>query len=341
MSSRIFVSLAMAASAAGILASPAQATFHLNVVNEVMLASAGGDSGTQFVEFLDNGGTEEQFTPVFAPYKLIVYDGAGNEIGQQTLDPTALRSAAAADREYLVSTASADAAFGVTGDERLTVSLPLSAGQVCFAGSEPAPSAVSCMTYGAVSKPVPTNSTGTGSMHGPVPPNGESDQRQPNGSVIAAAPTPKAQNHSAPVPPAGAGKPRISGVSLTGIPSRNAKLKFTALAGTRASGIKQISIALPAGPRFNPRKPSAGLIVSGGGGASLRSAARLRQGRLVISLSSAAQQVSVSLRGPSLVVANGLAQRVKQHRVKRLRLLVAVTDAKGAATTVDLAATVR
>src|SRR5712671_1615038 len=105
----------------GALAAPALATFHLNKVNEVMLASSSGDSGVQFVELLDRGGVEEQFTPVFAPYKLVLYNGAGNKLAEQTLDPTGLRGSAAAGREYLISTQAADSAFGVTGDERLVV----------------------------------------------------------------------------------------------------------------------------------------------------------------------------------------------------------------------------
>src|SRR5881275_677560 len=90
------------------LAAPAFATFHLNMVNEVMLASSSGDSSVQFVEFLDHGGSEEAFTPVFAPYKLVIYDVAANKLGEQTLDPTGLRGAAGSDREYLVSTPGAD-----------------------------------------------------------------------------------------------------------------------------------------------------------------------------------------------------------------------------------------
>ena len=162
------------------------------MVNEFMLASGSGDGSVQFVEFLDNGGTEESFPPVFAPFKLVIYDGAGNELGEQTLSANGLRAAAAADREYLVSTPAADSAFGVTGDEKLTVALPAGSGQVCYVANQN-PSAYSCMTYGTITKPIQTSSMGTGSVHGPVPPNGQSDQRQPDGSVIAAAPTPKAK----------------------------------------------------------------------------------------------------------------------------------------------------
>jgi hypothetical protein len=192
---RSVVLVALALAGLGVLAQPAWATFHLNMVNEVMLASSAGDSGVQFVELLDKGGTEESFTPVFAPYKLVVYDAAGNQLGEHVLDANGLRAAAAAGREYLISTAAADMAFGVTGDEHLDVPLPLGAGQVCFQAN-PNPPAFSCMTYGSITKPVPTNSMGTGTVKGPVPPNGESDQRLSDDSVVAATPTPKAPNHA-------------------------------------------------------------------------------------------------------------------------------------------------
>ena len=107
-----------------LLAGPAQATYHLNKVNEVMLASGSGDGSVQFVEFVDHGGATELFTPLFAPYRLVIYDAGADVLGTQTLDPNKLRAAALAGREYLVSSAAADAAFHVAGDERLTVTLP-------------------------------------------------------------------------------------------------------------------------------------------------------------------------------------------------------------------------
>src|SRR3954454_128656 len=180
---------------AGVWAAPAFATFHLEMANEVMLASSGGDASVQFVELLDHGGSEEAFTPVFAPYKLVVYDAAGNKLGEHGLSADGLRSAASARREYLVSTAAADTAFGVSGDERLDVSLPRSAGQACFEAN-PDPPAFSCLTWGAITKRVPTNSMGTGSANGPAPPDGASDQRQADDSVVAAVPTPKAPNRA-------------------------------------------------------------------------------------------------------------------------------------------------
>jgi hypothetical protein len=201
---RIKILPALTVAAFALMAQPALATFHLEMVNEVMLASSSGDSGVQFVELLDNGGSEETFTPVFAPYKLVVYDADGHKLGEQTLSASGLRSAAGSDSEYLISTAAADGAFGVTGDERLTVTLPAGAGQACYEANQ-SPSAFSCMTWGTITKAVATNSNGTGTVKGPVPPNGESDQRQSDGSVVAADPTPKAKNRATSSSPGGGG----------------------------------------------------------------------------------------------------------------------------------------
>jgi hypothetical protein len=214
-------------------AEPAFATFHLEMVNEVMLASSSGDSSVQFVELLDHGGTEEAFPPVFAPFKLTVYDAAGAKLGEQTLDPAKLRAAAAADREYLLSTPAADTAFGVTADEKLTVTLPQAAGQACFEGN---PGAVSCMTWGTISKPVTMSSNGTGAVHGPVPANGQSDQRLSDNSVVVAPPTPKARNKAAAGGGGGGGGSAFAGV---GFPSATARVD--------AKGRARVAVSCPAG----------------------------------------------------------------------------------------------
>src|SRR5260370_19305380 len=194
------------------LAGPAQGTYHLNQVNEVMLASGSGDSSVQYVEFIDRGGSEEQFTPAFATYRRVIYDAGGTKLVEQMLEPNKLRPEAAVGREYLVSPPGTDSAFHVTGDERLTRTLPPGAGQACFEGNTPPPTAVSCLTWGVITKPVGINMFGTGSANGPVPPNGESDQRQGNGPILAACPTPKAPNTSK---TCGTTKPSFAGVSFT------------------------------------------------------------------------------------------------------------------------------
>jgi hypothetical protein len=184
------------------------------------------------------------------------------------------------------------------------------------------------MAYGAITKPVATNSTGTGTVHGPLPPNGESDQRQPDGSVVAAPPTPKARNRSATAPTT-AGKPTLSRASLTGLAKRKAKLSFTALAGSGAPALERIVIALPRGLSFNPRKLASGLRASGPGGSRLRFSAHVRHGALTITLSSAVTKAAVIVGGGALAVTRELAQKVRQHRTKRLTIVTTVTDAKG------------
>lgn len=176
------------------MAPPASATFHLNKVNEVMLASSSGNASVRFVEFLDTGPSSEVFPPFFGPYKLVVYDAAANKLGEHVLSGPALSSARAAGRPYLVSTAAADAAFGVTGDEQLYVTLPQGAGQACFVATAQS-EAYSCLTWGRLTKAVPTNqSSGTGSANGAAPPPGLSAQRQPDDTIQSAPPTPKAAN---------------------------------------------------------------------------------------------------------------------------------------------------
>jgi hypothetical protein len=242
---RLPLSLVALLGGLGLTAAPAQATFHLEKVNEVMLASAAGDAGIQFVELLDKGGAEESFPPIFAPFKLVVYDAAGAQRGEQTLDPNGLRAAAMAGTPYLISTAAADAAFNVKGDEALSVALPADAAQVCFQGN---PGNVSCITYGTITTPAAMSSQGSGTAHGPVPAAGESDQRQADDSVVAAAPTPKAENAKAATPPptpkafAGvkiaAGSAKVDGKGRAGI-----SLSCPAAASGRCSGSVSLSAA--------------------------------------------------------------------------------------------------
>jgi hypothetical protein len=196
--SRLRIGVAAAAVALATLAiaaSPASASFHLEMVNEVGLQSSTGDSSAQFVELFDKGGIEETFPSIDAPYKLVIYDAAGNKLGEQTLNATGLHNASVAGTQYLISTHAADTAFGTHGDEVLNHALPLQAGQACYTvGSSE--TAFSCITWGCITHAI-SASSGTGSASGAVPPAGQSDQRQADNSIEIASPTP--------------GKPNIAG----------------------------------------------------------------------------------------------------------------------------------
>jgi hypothetical protein len=188
---RFGISVGMVLAVLFALPGGAQASFHENNVNEVMLASATGDSSVQFVEFFDP--VSEPFPSFDGPYGLTIYNAAGTSVGSQTFTTTDASHMASASsvRPFLISTANADTAFGVPGDVKLTVSLPKTAGQACYTAM--GGTAFSCITWGCITHFVGT-SFGTGSFHGAVPPNGKSAQRQNDNSVQIADPTPKAAN---------------------------------------------------------------------------------------------------------------------------------------------------
>ncbi len=157
-------------------------------VNEIGL----GDS--QFVELLDSA--DDAFPSGEGPYKVVVYDAAGAKQGAHTIANSLLQGRDNT-KPLLLSTAAADAAYGVKGDEALSVGLP-SPGQACFTqgGGE---TKVSCVSWGCVGTPVTQSSTLI-----PPPAAGMSVQRQGIGSTSfqVATPTPKAANAAGAVAPA-------------------------------------------------------------------------------------------------------------------------------------------
>jgi hypothetical protein len=162
---------------------PAQASFHLMRVNEVML-STGGNANAQFVELIDP--SDEPFPSSTGPYKIVVYDAGGAKLGAHTIS-TALLQGRDNTQPLLISTAAADAALGVVGDEQLDVALPAT-GQLCYtAGSSE--SAIDCVAWGCIATPAASPLTRV-----PVPPDGQSVQRQSGSTFQLAQPTPKAQN---------------------------------------------------------------------------------------------------------------------------------------------------
>jgi hypothetical protein len=172
---------------------PAQASFHLMRINEVML-STGGNTGAQFVEMLDS--VDEPFPPGSAPYKIVVYDTNGARLGAHTMSQ-ALLAGRDNTQPLLISTAAADAALGVTGDEVLDVPLPAT-GQLCYtAGSSE--SRIDCIAWGCIATAVSSSD-----IRVPAPADGQSVQRQGTSSSVfqLASPTPKAQNVAGSTAPA-------------------------------------------------------------------------------------------------------------------------------------------
>jgi hypothetical protein len=163
----------------------AQASFHLMRVNEVML-STGGNTGAQFVELIDPA--DEQFPASAGPYKLVVYDGSGAKLGEHVISTTLLQGRDNT-QPLLISTAAADAALGVKGDEVLDVALPAT-GQLCYSARS-TDSAVSCVAWGCIATAVNSSA-----IRVPAPTDGESVQRQGIDTSVfqVAGPTPKAAN---------------------------------------------------------------------------------------------------------------------------------------------------
>jgi hypothetical protein len=156
-------------------------------INEFML-SAGDDPAAQFVELSDQ--RDEPFSDVALPYKLVVYDSAGQKAGDQVISASLLQ-----DRDntqpLLLSTPAADAALDMTGDLPLLLSLPR-AGQACFTrgGVE---TRLSCVAWGCVTSLVSPDTSLAAS-----PPDGQSAQRRSISQPFFAAgqPTPGEMNAS-------------------------------------------------------------------------------------------------------------------------------------------------
>lgn len=203
---------------------------HVMKVMEVM-TSNGGDASVQFVELLDPNA--EPFPN--APYRVVVYDAAGTRLGGTDITPFHTSP-------MLIGTAAADAALGTTRDATLATPLPTTAGQVCFTNTiGGVETRIHCLTYGCI-----TTFVSGVRASGAAPPDGQSAQRQDDGTVALGAPTPRAANitgaattgcpgGSTPPPPPGppppAGPPPPPGPPPPGLPAPldTTKPRITAL----------------------------------------------------------------------------------------------------------------
>jgi MYXO-CTERM domain-containing protein len=177
---------ALALAGLSLSASPALAADHNMKISEVGL-SKGGDATAQFIEL------DDPFAEPFpaATYDLAIFNAQGGSLGAVPL----VSSTVAANRtNFLVSTASADTKFGVTGNAVLTVTLPAN-GQACFRRN--ATDNIHCFAWGTITTLI------TGASTGPSPLDNESVQRQASGAYAIGTPTPKAANAVIAPPDAG------------------------------------------------------------------------------------------------------------------------------------------
>lgn len=179
------ISPTFALAAALLPSTAAHAAHHVMRVSEVLL-SEGGDDAVQYVEFTDMN--NESFPD--GDYVLAVYDVDGTLIDSQTIaipNPTS---------RFYVATTEADAVFGPNGDAALAIALPTE-GQVCFERDNG--DKIACTSWGCITTVVEATYD---TSEGASPPDGQSLQRQANGSYQLAEPTPDANNAAGAAAPA-------------------------------------------------------------------------------------------------------------------------------------------
>jgi subtilase family serine protease len=121
------------------------------------------------------------------------------------------------------------------------------------------------------------------------------------------------------------GNPTLSRVSISRVGAARPKLFFVLTAGRDAPNLKTVNVALPSGLRFSRSRAS--VTVTGRGGRHVRYGVALKQGALVLTLPTAAQQLQVTIAYPRLEASGGLVSQLARHRSSRLTLAVRTTDA--------------
>jgi subtilase family serine protease len=129
------------------------------------------------------------------------------------------------------------------------------------------------------------------------------------------------------------GAPRISRSSLSGVAAGRPTLRLTLVAGPAAPGLKRISVRLPSGLRFARR--TGHVTVTGTHGARLSFSARVRRGVLKVTLHHATSLAKLTIRYDTLTATRHEASAARRGDASKLRITVAVTDARGTGTTLQ------
>ena len=144
--------------------------------------------------------------------------------------------------------------------------------------------------------------------------------------VFATAAVP-IQISGCPPAPKQQGKPKLSGVSLTGLAGGKPYLSFSVAHGKNAPNLKRLSVALPAGLKWESKKG-----ISVGGSHTLRIAG----GRLIITLKRRGARVAVRIGSTALRESEQLQHRARNGKAHpKPRVRVTVTDADGTQTTLS------
>jgi hypothetical protein len=294
-------------------------------INEVGLGDA------PFIELLDPA--DETFPSDQGPYKVVVFDGAGARTGAHIVSSSLLQGRDNT-QPLLISSAGANSAYGVTGDEALSVGLP-TPGQACFTRGV-GETKVNCVSWGCVVTAVSPSSTRI-----PAPGSGTSVQRQGIGSTTfqVGAPTPKATNvggttaspcGSPGVPPAGgsgappAAAPAGAGGAGGGGGAGAAKRPVLTVKGGSVLTVKRgvVSVKLGCAAGGVACNGRAALSVGGSGAGAGTSAAKS------VALGSAAVKIAAGKTATVRLKLNGAGKKLlKKSRRVKARLSVTVTGA--------------
>jgi hypothetical protein len=124
------------------------------------------------------------------------------------------------------------------------------------------------------------------------------------------------------------GRPRFTGVTLTGVVRLRSKLRFTLTAGRFAPPVKAAAITLPRGMSFASGASLArGLLVKVGPRRA-RHRATLGHGVLTVTLRRAAGSVFVSAGGPALRTRRTLASKVRRRKLEWARVGLRAIDSE-------------
>jgi subtilase family serine protease len=134
------------------------------------------------------------------------------------------------------------------------------------------------------------------------------------------------------------GRPTVSRASLTGVAKRRAQLAFTAAQGAYSPALRSVTISLPRGLSFSKSAGSLrnGISVRGPGAAKLAFTPSLSQGRLTIALRTPAARAGISIGRAAIGVTGALADKVRQRKLRTVRVGARLVDAARGSTTVSL-----
>jgi len=167
-------------------------------INEIMLSYDGSDLA-QYIELLND--RDDNFLPEAAPYKLIAFDGDGNEVDEQVIANSALRNRDDT-KPFLLRTGFFPSSGEISNfdprDAVQSMFMPTDDGQLCFTATD-SEQKVDCISWGCVASPVAPGIPNFG-----APPDSESSQRQGITSEVfhTADPTPRETNVAGTASPA-------------------------------------------------------------------------------------------------------------------------------------------